>query len=274
MSSSSPKPRISGIYRITNTVTGDFYIGSSKNVRQRWLGHRHGLTRGTHANARLQHAWNKYGEDSFAFEMLVEVDPECLLDMEQSFFDQHRPAYNISPIAGAPVGMRGRKFTEEHRRKIGDGNRGKKRSPELREAIRQSRLGSKKSAAAIEKHRRAVQGATRSDETRDKIRQSLMGRKRPREVYEKQQQTRRANLAARIEEAARTGVPYIKPVRKGRKLTAEHAAKLVQARLGQPLSVEHREKIRQSLKGRTRSVEAIEKQRQTLREKRLMKVSA
>lgn len=29
--------KICGVYKITNTVTGDFYIGSSKNAKQRWI---------------------------------------------------------------------------------------------------------------------------------------------------------------------------------------------------------------------------------------------
>ena len=32
--------KISAVYRITNTVTGDFYIGSSKNVKLRWAQHK------------------------------------------------------------------------------------------------------------------------------------------------------------------------------------------------------------------------------------------
>ena len=31
---------ISGIYKITNAVTGDFYIGSSKDVKSRWSVHK------------------------------------------------------------------------------------------------------------------------------------------------------------------------------------------------------------------------------------------
>ena len=31
--------KISGVYKITNTVTGDFYIGSSKNIERRWKAH-------------------------------------------------------------------------------------------------------------------------------------------------------------------------------------------------------------------------------------------
>ena len=32
--------KISGVYKITNTITGDFYIGSSKNIKQRWSVHK------------------------------------------------------------------------------------------------------------------------------------------------------------------------------------------------------------------------------------------
>ena len=32
--------KIIGVYKITNTVTGDFYIGSSKNVKSRWESHK------------------------------------------------------------------------------------------------------------------------------------------------------------------------------------------------------------------------------------------
>ena len=32
--------KIIGVHKITNTVTGDFYIGSSKDVKSRWKEHR------------------------------------------------------------------------------------------------------------------------------------------------------------------------------------------------------------------------------------------
>ena len=31
--------KIIGVYKITNTITGDFYIGSSKDVKRRWKVH-------------------------------------------------------------------------------------------------------------------------------------------------------------------------------------------------------------------------------------------
>ena len=32
--------KICGVYKITNTITGDFYIGSSKDVKRRWKEHK------------------------------------------------------------------------------------------------------------------------------------------------------------------------------------------------------------------------------------------
>lgn len=32
--------KISAVYKITNTITNDFYIGSSKNVKVRWIDHK------------------------------------------------------------------------------------------------------------------------------------------------------------------------------------------------------------------------------------------
>lgn len=54
-------------------------------------------------NRRLQRAWNQYGEDSFAFEVLERVvgDGLALLEREQAFLDAYRPAYNINPLARA-----------------------------------------------------------------------------------------------------------------------------------------------------------------------------
>ena len=32
--------KISGVYKITNIITGDFYIGSSKDIKHRWTAHK------------------------------------------------------------------------------------------------------------------------------------------------------------------------------------------------------------------------------------------
>lgn len=65
-----------GIYQIRNLVDGKIYIGSSCNVASRWIEHQHDLKKNEHRNHRLQNAFNKYGEDSFVFEVLELIDKD------------------------------------------------------------------------------------------------------------------------------------------------------------------------------------------------------
>jgi|ERR1035437_2744881 group I intron endonuclease len=96
----------SGIYKITNLKNGKFYIGSSKNIEERWDYHKQHLHGKYHINPKLQHAWNFYGEDTFLFEIIEETNPkqEILFDREQHYLDKLKPydrvlGYNICPAA-------------------------------------------------------------------------------------------------------------------------------------------------------------------------------
>ena len=60
---------VSGVYKITNKITNDFYIGSSKDIYKRWNRHKNELNKKKHINIILQRAWNKYGSDNFLFEI-------------------------------------------------------------------------------------------------------------------------------------------------------------------------------------------------------------
>ena len=86
--------KISGIYKITNTITGDFYIGSSKNVKQRWAVHKCQSTWKKCPNNPLYQDMRKYGVENFIFEMLEEVEPEYLKEIEQQFIETLKPIYN------------------------------------------------------------------------------------------------------------------------------------------------------------------------------------
>lgn len=60
-----------GVYKITNTVNGKVYIGSTTiGFKNRWATHRNELRNRRHCNKHLQRAWNKYGENAFSFEVL------------------------------------------------------------------------------------------------------------------------------------------------------------------------------------------------------------
>lgn len=67
---------IGGIYQIINSKNGKYYVGSSKSIYNRIYNHKTNLRLGKHGNAHLQHAWDKYGEESFYYQIL-EICEDC-----------------------------------------------------------------------------------------------------------------------------------------------------------------------------------------------------
>src|SRR6266568_3871938 len=140
-------PATSGIYKITCTANKKIYIGSALNLYLRRHVHFSELRYNKHVNRHLQNAWNKYGEQSFTFEVLEYVLPISLAAREQYWFKKLKPfghkGFNIATEAGSPLGNKsrtGKKMSPEAIKNIADGHRGTKRSPETREKMRQSGL--------------------------------------------------------------------------------------------------------------------------------------
>lgn len=181
-----------GIYSITNIQTLHVYIGSAMNVSRRWYVHRTNLRAGNHRNSYLQRAWEKYGEASFTFALVEEVEPAQLLEREQYWMDRllvcdPEKGYNLSSQAGAP--MTGRKHRPDTLAKMSKSGQGHPISPETRAKIAEKARGRKLSP----EHRAAIAEAGR-------------GRKMPPRTEEwKQQQSERL---------------------RGRKLSDEHRAKI------------------------------------------------
>jgi group I intron endonuclease len=160
---------VSGIYRITCTTTGKFYIGSAVNLYKRQDTHSYYLHRNAHHNPKLQASWNKYGEAAFIFEIVeLVLIPELLTAREQYWLDTLKPfgirGFNIARIAGS---SRGVKRSAETCKKIGDAHRGRKPSPEAREKNRQAQIG---------KHSEYNRGKKASPETRAKMSATRRGR--------------------------------------------------------------------------------------------------
>lgn len=86
------KNKISGVYKITNNVTGDFYIGSSKNIKKRWANHKSCSSWKQLPNSKLYKDMASYGLDNFTFEVLEETD--SLKEREQYWIKQLSPTYN------------------------------------------------------------------------------------------------------------------------------------------------------------------------------------
>lgn len=115
-----------GVYRIVNKKDGSEYIGSCANkygFQARFRQHKHELIKNKHFNKHLQAAWNKYGAESFNFEVLEVCHRERAVALEQFYIDSRRPRYNLSPIAGSTLGT---KASEATKVKIGNSKRGVK----------------------------------------------------------------------------------------------------------------------------------------------------
>ena len=98
--------KISAVYKITNTVTNDFYIGSSKNVKQRLAAHKCQSTWNKCPNNTMYLDMQKYGVDKFEFEILEVVEPEKLKEAEQQFIETLKPTYNNYNAKGLNVERR------------------------------------------------------------------------------------------------------------------------------------------------------------------------
>lgn len=109
-------PMNCGIYKITSP-SGNFYIGSARAIDKRWREHRNDLRKGKHHSKPLQRAFEKYGEEGFAFSKVIVCDRKDLLVYEQRFIDTLAPKYNASKIAGAGD-WTGKRHTEATKEKM------------------------------------------------------------------------------------------------------------------------------------------------------------
>lgn len=85
---------IIGVYKITNTITGDFYIGSSKDVKRRFAQHKWLSVWKRFPNNPLYLDMQKYGVDKFSFQIIAEVEPGQLKEVEQQLIETLKPTYN------------------------------------------------------------------------------------------------------------------------------------------------------------------------------------
>ena len=107
---------ISGVYKITNTATGDFYIGSSKNVKSRWATHKCPSTWKNCPNKQLYKDMQKYSVDKFEFDILCEVESERLKETEQKFIEMLKPTYNSNNANGLDI-ERQKKYNKKYNEK-------------------------------------------------------------------------------------------------------------------------------------------------------------
>lgn len=116
-----------GIYLIENKKNKKIYVGQSSCLPQRFNEHKYKLRKNKHGNSHLQAAWNKYGEESFEFSILLLCPLERLNINEQTakdYFEKTVGVYNQGIIVENP--NRGRICSKETRLKLSLLSKGKK----------------------------------------------------------------------------------------------------------------------------------------------------
>lgn len=86
--------KISAVYKITNKITGECYVGSSKDVYRRWRHHKCPSQWKQQPNNRMYQNMAKYGVDQFEFEIIVPAATTHLKICEQEFINIYHPTYN------------------------------------------------------------------------------------------------------------------------------------------------------------------------------------
>lgn len=151
----------SGIYRIINSKNDKIYIGSSKELRQRFYTHRSNLRRGTHINRHLQNSFNKYGSENFKFELILYCE-ECQLNYyEENLIDCYESYKNEI----------GYNWTRESIRNSGKDNPmyGKNHTKESKQKM-------SKNQRSFKGKNNPFYGKTHDDETMKIIREKLQGK--------------------------------------------------------------------------------------------------
>jgi group I intron endonuclease len=179
------------IYKITNIKNNKCYIGVTikKDVNERWAAHKSSIRKGKGCPL-LMKAFNKYGEKSFKFEVIVICFDEYVFKFEDEYIKKYNSAspngYNVAQ--GGKIGMSflGMKHSEETKKKIGEKSKEYCNRPEVKERarevaiefnrthnIRELQRKSEKWNKALEEGRIGNRGGERDNETKIKISDGL-----------------------------------------------------------------------------------------------------
>lgn len=135
------------VYAITNTNNGNSYIGSTINLRNRWVAHRRMLRAGKHHSYILQAAWDKHKEGAFQFSLLLVCPKELRTFYEEKLLPV--ASYNLVKtklqkiFSGAKISaaLAGKPKTDAHKAAISAGKLGMKMDPAFCEKARLRQLG-------------------------------------------------------------------------------------------------------------------------------------
>lgn len=116
--------KISGVYQIINTITGDFYIGSSVDLERRKKEHFKKSNWKHNPNKPLYKDMKQYGKDNFLFKPIWLCDPKELKKYEQIAIDKYDPKYNVfaayTGLTGLSKEEYEKQYNKQYRKKNAD----------------------------------------------------------------------------------------------------------------------------------------------------------
>ena len=98
-----------GVYQIKNNENSKVLIGTSSNLKNRWLTLRMQLETKRHSNAGLQKDWNYFGPGNFTYEVIEQKECKDIVNinwelenMEKAWLEKLQPyddkGYNKKPM--------------------------------------------------------------------------------------------------------------------------------------------------------------------------------
>jgi group I intron endonuclease len=130
------------IYKVTNNITGDFYIGKTeRTIKKRWQNHK---TKTNIRTSKLYNSMDKYGKSNFSCISIKEIfDDDDIDELEKHFIKWLQPPLNIREGGGGGLWSDDHKKllkskgvykkTEEQKRKISESKIGKNNGPHTEE---------------------------------------------------------------------------------------------------------------------------------------------
>jgi group I intron endonuclease len=190
------------IYKITNTKNNKCYIGVTikENPNERWCAHKSNI-RNDRGCPLLMKAFNKHGEESFKFEVLIICFDDDVYYYEEEYIKKYNSAspngYNVAEGGKSGRNFLGKTHSDETKKKIGLKSKEYNSKPEVRERSRQIMIELNRSGKIkrnTENWKKAVTegrigGSNFSEETRKKISEKLKGHFKSEETKRKHSET-------------------------------------------------------------------------------------
>ena len=109
--------KISGVYEIVNTITGDCYIGSTIDLEKRKRQHFYESYWKQEPNKQLYKDMKQYGKENFLFKSIQLCNPTELKKYEQMAIEKYNPKYNVN---AAYVGLDKKQYDKQRYKENSD----------------------------------------------------------------------------------------------------------------------------------------------------------